>query len=146
MPNFLDSNAETDQRLGEYSARLFRIEAHLRRGEKRAAGAQLDGFIDELARFADDMDFPLETMIVGSQLGFFTGGPLLRGRLPAALVGGLVGWFYGQQSLRLHRMHLEDLFARVGQCAMLLENDGAATPRAPEQPIADAQDPEREPA
>ena len=113
MANFLDTSADVDQRLGEFSARVFRVEAHLRRGERRAARAQLDGFLEEIDAFSREMELPLETIIVGAQLGFFSGGSLLRGRIPGAMIGAAAGWLYGQHSLQNHRLFLEEILTRV---------------------------------
>lgn len=121
MANFLDSTAEIGVRLQEYGGRLQAIEAHLRRGEKRAARARLDGFLEELIDFARDVEVPVETMVVGAQLGFFSGGELLRGRLPCAVIGAAAGWLYGQQVLREHRLALEALAERVAALTILLE-------------------------
>ena len=126
MANFLDTSADTENRLGEYSSRLFRIEAHLRRGEKRAARAQLDGFLDELEVFAGEMELPLETMIVGAQLGFFSGGSLLRGRVPGAILGLAAGWLYGQQTTVHHRIYLDEIVDRVASLyEVLLEAEAS---------------------
>ena len=121
MANFLDSTADIDLRLNEYRSRLARIEAHLRRGEKRAARARLEGFLEELIDFAREIELPLETIVVGSQVGFFTGGEFFRGRLPGAIIGAVAGWLYGQQVLQRHRLMLEVLAENVAALTMLLE-------------------------
>lgn len=132
MANFLDATAEIELRLNDYALRLGRIDAHLRRGEKRAARAQLDGFLEELVEFAREIELPLETIVVGAQLGFFSGGELLRGRLPGAVVGGLAGWLYGQQVMRRHLTALEALAEKVAALTVFLEMDAArSAERAP---------------
>lgn len=115
MANFLNTSADTEQRLGEYAGRLFRVEAHIRKGEMRAARARLDGFVDELDAFAVEMELPLETVVVGAQLGFFSGSPLIRGRLPAALVGATAGWLFGQHVIQRHRIFLDQLVDRTSE-------------------------------
>lgn len=115
MANFLDTSTEREQRLGEYAGRLFRVEAHLRRGERRAARARLDGFLDELDTFAVEMQLPLETIVVGAQLGFFSGAPLIRGRIPAALIGAGAGWLYGQYTVQHHREFLDQIIDRAAE-------------------------------
>lgn len=123
MANFLDTTADIDLAVSEFEARLARIESHLRRGEKRAARARLTGFLEELVEFAHEIELPLETIVVGSQLGFFSGGSVLRGRIPAALIGGVAGWLYGQQVLQRHRLVLESLAERVAALTLFLEAD-----------------------
>ncbi len=114
MANFMKLNARTEQRIGEYATRLLQIEAHLRRGEKRAATARLIGFKDEIAEFMHELEFPLELTVIGSQLGFFSGkGSLVRGRLPAALLGAAAGWFFGQSQTAGHQRYLEEIWQRV---------------------------------
>lgn len=121
MANFLDSTAEVEARIREYAARLHTIEAHVRRGERRAARARLDGFLEELIDFANEVELPVETMIVGAQLGFFSGGELLRGRLPATVIGMAAGWLYGQQTMRRSRLALEEIAEGVAMLMLMLE-------------------------
>ena len=125
MANFLDTTEEVDQRLREYALRLGRIESHLGRGEKRAARAQLTGFLEELVDFSHEIDLPLETIVVGAQLGFFSGGELLRGRIPGVLLGATVGWLYGQQAMRRHRLALEAIAEAVASITIALQLDAA---------------------
>lgn len=113
MGNFIDTAADFEHRLGELSARLFRIESHLRRKEFRAARALVEGMLDEFEQLDRDMQLPLETIVVGAQLGFFSGGSVLRGRIPGTLIGAAAGWLYGQQALQKHRRFMGELFGRV---------------------------------
>jgi hypothetical protein len=114
MANFLKLNARTEQRIGEYATRLLRVEAHVRRGETRAAAARLVGFKEEVVSFMRELEFPLEMTIIGSQLGFFSGkGSFLTGRLPGAIVGGLAGWLFGQSQTAGHHRYLADIYQRV---------------------------------
>jgi hypothetical protein len=114
MSNFLKLTSEIENRLGHYATRLFRIEAHLRQGEIRAARKRLEGFDRELEQFERDLEFPFETTLIGAQLGFFSGkGSLLRGRLPGAAIGAMAGWLYGQSTVCEYRDALEQLKLRV---------------------------------
>jgi hypothetical protein len=116
MSNFLKKQSQVEERLGEYANRILRIEAHLNRGEHRAARARLNGLLDELEDFLDELEFPIETTIIGVQLGFFSGkGSLLRGRLPAAVIGGAAGWLYGQSSAQAYCRRVFELLERVEQ-------------------------------
>lgn len=121
MANFLDVTADIDLRLNEYGARLARIEAHMRRGETRAARARLTGLLQELVDFAREVELPLETVVVGAQLGFFSGGAIFRGRLPGALLGAVTGWLYGQQVLQRHRLMLEAIVEKTMAITLYLE-------------------------
>lgn len=114
MANFLKLTSQIENRLGHYATRLFRIEAHLRQGDTRAARRRLKGFSDELEEFERDLEFPLEMMIVGGQLGFFSGkGSLLRGRIPGAIFGTIAGWFYGQSTACSYGDAIDELRIRV---------------------------------
>ncbi len=125
MANFLESSAHTDRQVTDFAQRLFRIEAHIRRGEKRAAKAQLEGFLLDLAQFTEEIEVPIEAMIIGAQLGFFSGGGV-RGRLPAAVLGAMAGWLYGQQSALSYQRDLEAIVVRVGELAMMIEQPDEA--------------------
>jgi len=114
MANFLKLTSQIENRLGHYTTRLFRIEAHLRQGDERAARRRLEGFSDELEEFEHDIEFPLDMMVVGAQLGFFSGkGSVIRGRIPAAIFGTVAGWFYGQSTSCSYREAIEELRIRV---------------------------------
>ncbi len=142
MANFMKLNARTEQRIGEYATRLLRIEAHLRRGEKRAATARLAGFKDELAAFLHDLEFPMEMTIIGTQLGFFSGkGSLGRGRLPAAILGGIAGWFYGQSQTAGHQRYIEEIYQRVDLLEHALAAEAAAAAAAKETAAAKGEAP-----
>jgi gas vesicle protein len=127
MANFLKLNARTEQRIGEYATRLLRIEAHIRRGEKRAAAARLVGFRQEIAKFMHELEFPLEMTIIGSQLGFFSGkGSFLTGRLPGAIVGAMAGWLFGQSQTSGHHRYLVEIYQRVDMLEQALIADAQA--------------------
>ena len=121
MANFLDSSTDNERRIGEYTTRLFRIESHIRRGERRAARAQLNGMLDELDLLAREMELPLETIVVGAQLGFFSGGSLMRGRVPGAVIGAMAGWLYGQHNQQQFRRLIMELVERVAELYITLE-------------------------
>lgn len=130
MANFLDATAEIELRINDYALRLGRIDAHVRRGERRAATAQLSGFLEELVEFAREIELPLETIVVGSQLGFFSGGELFRGRLPGALLGAAAGWLYGQQVMQRHRIAIQAMAEKVALITVYLEREAVETPAA----------------
>ena len=134
MSNFLKLTSEIENRLGHYANRLFRIEAHLRRGEVRAARKRLEGFDHELEQFERDLEFPFETTLIGAQLGFFSGqGPLLRGRVPGAVFGAMAGWMYGQSTVCEYRDALEQLKLRVHALRdTLLEPEDDDAPSSPD--------------
>lgn len=119
MSNFMTWNNRIEMRLGEYAMRLFQVEAHLRRGERRAALARLRGLAEELEAFGRENDFPAAAVLIGAQLGLMSGGDAwLRGRLPAAVVGAAAGWLAGHSLSNKHRRQLIDMIER----AWLLEH------------------------
>ena len=114
MTNFMKLNARSEMRLGEYAMRLVRIESHIGRGELRAARARIAGLADELEDFRREIDFPVEMVLIGSQLGLLSGkGSLLRGRLPGVILGGVAGWFIGHSLTAQNRRYLDEIVARV---------------------------------
>lgn len=131
MANFLDATAEIEQRIHEYELRLTRIAAHLQRGEKRAARARLSGLLEELVAFSQELELPLETIVVGAQLGFFSGGELFRGRLPGTLIGAAAGWLYGQQVMQRHRIAVEMLAEKVAALTIYLESESDGVEPSP---------------
>ena len=107
MSNFVRIVSEAEARTNEYIARVYRVRQHLDAGERRAALRRLEGLADELVRYRRELEMPMVLMILGSQAGFFSGrGNLVRGRLPAAVVGGALGWLYGQA---MFRRQIDDL-------------------------------------
>ena len=114
MSNFLKLTSQIENRLGHYATRLFRIESHLRQGDTRAARQRLEGFFEELESFENEIEFPFEATVIGSQIGFLSGkGSILRGRLPAALLGGVAGWLFGQSTAHGYRDAIAELKLRV---------------------------------
>lgn len=123
MSKLMKLQSEIEQRLGHYATRLFRIEAHMRQGETRAAERRLEGFARELEQFEKDLHFPAEAVMVGAQLGFFSGkGSLVFGRLPAALVGAVGGWMFGQSTATRYDEAIEELRDRISVLEMKLQD------------------------
>lgn len=130
MPDLQKPIRQMEQRLGDLSREILRIEAHLRRGEARAASARIDGVRDRLQGLRQEVDTPLQLTLVGAQLGLLSGGgSWLRGRLPAALLGGVGGWMYGQSVLLGHHRELDQLADHVDyldeQLSGLQSSEGA---------------------
>ncbi len=126
MANFLKRRGQIEQRLGQYATRLFRVEAHIRQGEVRAARKRLEGLLEDIEQFERDVKFPAELTIVGAQLGFLSGkGHLLRGRLPAALLGATAGWLYGQSTACEYQDAIDEVKSRVEMLGdvLLVEDD-----------------------
>lgn len=118
---------QMEQRLGDVSREILRIEAHLRRGEHRAASARIEGARAQLSSLRKESGAPLQLMVVGSQLGLLSGkGSWLRGRIPAAIVCGVGGWMYGQSILSGHHRELEQLWDHVDYLESHLHSDGAS--------------------
>ena len=110
MPDLQKPIRQLEQRLGDVSREILRIESHLRRGEHRAATARIDGVRQRLNSLREELDTPMQLTVVGFQLGLLSGGgSWLRGRLPAALLGGIGGWMYGQSALLEHHREIEHL-------------------------------------
>jgi hypothetical protein len=132
MSNFLKLTSQIENQLGQFATRLLRIEAHVRQGDLRAATHRLDGFFQELDEFEDDIEFPIELVVVGSQLGFLSGGgSWIRGRIPAALVGGAAGWLFGQSAAHEYRETIQELKLRAQALALQLEEAAASAEAAP---------------
>ncbi len=114
MANFIDLSATQDQRVDYFTARLYRIEVHIRRGEERAARAQLDGLLEELVTFKRDIAFPGEYVIAGANVGLLSGrGSWARGRLPAAVMGAALGWLFGQSSRARQHLFIDELLVET---------------------------------
>ena len=104
---------QMEQRLGDLSREVLRIEAHLRRGEFRAAGARIDGVRGQLISLSGKSETAMQTTMVGAQLGLLSGGNWLRGRLPAAIIGAVGGWMYGQSLLLSQQREVGQLAQHV---------------------------------
>ncbi len=140
MSNFLKLTSQIENQLGQFATRLLRIEAHVRQGDLRAATHRLDGFFQELDEFEDDMEFPIELVVVGSQLGFLSGnGSWVRGRIPAALIGGAAGWLFGQSAAHEYRETIQELKLRAQALALQLEEAATEAEAAPSAGEADQQ-------
>lgn len=105
---------QLQQRMGEASREILRIEAHIRRGEQRAALARINGVRDQLSSLSSDSDTALQLAAVGAQLGLMSGGgSWLRGRIPAALLCGIGGWMYGQSMLMDYHREVTELLKHL---------------------------------
>jgi hypothetical protein len=143
MSNFLKLTSQIENQLGQFATRLLRIEAHVRQGDLRAATHRLDGFFQELDEFEDDMEFPIELVVVGSQLGFLSGnGSWIRGRIPAAMIGGAAGWLFGQSAAHEYRETIQELKLRAQAIALQLEEAAASAEAAPSGSAGGAADQE----
>ena len=127
MTNFLEMTTQHHERVGHYAARLHRVEIHVKRGEKRAARAQLQGMLYELQMAERELELPLEFILAGANLGFFSGkGNLVRGRLVAGLLGASFGWLMGQASVIDIKRDVRELMIwtlRLEEALLLLESD-----------------------
>lgn len=127
MANFFEMTAQHDSRVGHYAARLHRIEIHIKRQERRAARAQIDGMFYELERLIRDLELPAEFIIAGANLGFLSGrGNLLRGRMVATVLGAGVGWLFGQAAVQDLRRDVHDLMhwtLRLEEALRILERE-----------------------
>ena len=122
MANFIKLTAAQNHRVDELSSRLTRIEIHLRRGELRAAHARILGFYEDAEGLLRDLDLPLEFILAGANVGALSGkGSLVRGRLPAALLGAVAGWMVGQASVLKQERFIGELVRRVQEIELLLE-------------------------
>lgn len=109
MPDLQKPMRQSEQRLGEASREILRIEAHLRRGEERAAKARIDGVRAQLKALRSDAETPMRLTLMGLQLGITSGGSWLRGRAPAAILIGAAGWMVGQAMADKHRQEARAL-------------------------------------
>lgn len=114
MPDLQKPIRQMEQRLGQLSREVLRIESHIRRGETRAASARIKGVRDQLRSLRGASDTAVQLAMVGAQLGFLSGsGSVLRGRLPAALLCGLGGWMYGQSTVLDQQREVEEVAAHL---------------------------------
>lgn len=124
MPDLRKPVRQMEQQIGKVSREILRIEAHIRRGEQRAAEARIDGVRDQLGSLVNQSDAPLQMTVLGAQLGLMSGkGSWLRGRLPAALVCGIGGWMYGQSVVLGHRRDVRELAEHLDVLEEQLETD-----------------------
>lgn len=128
MANLIELSDPYEADLDHFSARLYRIKVHKRREELRAARAQLNGLAEELILFLHELELPREYVLVGANVGLFSGkGSWLRGRLPGAAFGAAAGWLVGHAILMRQRRRVRELLEE----AILLENElGLRPPRA----------------
>jgi hypothetical protein len=110
MSNFMKVTEQVENRINHFGNRLLQVQAHLKRGEKRAARAKVEGLHGEITSFRDDITFPVQHTVIGAQVGLLSGkGSILRGRIPGALVGAVAGWMYGQATACQYLDWLDEL-------------------------------------
>ncbi len=126
MSNFINLTSAHRQRIDELASRLIRVESHIRRGEKRAARARLQGFYREAEALLEQLELPYEFVLVGANVGMLSGkGSLLRGRLPAALLGAVAGWMVGQINVMRQEEALGEVITHAQHLQMLLQQADA---------------------
>jgi len=92
MANLRGPLQQLENELGALSRELIRVEAHIRRGEMRAARARLGGLRAQLDMSETSSGAANQITVIAAQLGLMSGGSeWLRGRLPAALLFGVGG-------------------------------------------------------
>ncbi|RVU48717.1 hypothetical protein EA187_04615 [Lujinxingia sediminis] len=132
MPNFQGPLQQLESELGGLSRELIRVEAHMRRGELRAARARLGGLRAQLELSSSNASTANQLAVIGAQVGLMSGGSdWLRGRLPAALICAAGGWLYGQSVLESRRRELRELRAHTEALATELENALSSTGDSP---------------
>ncbi|RDV39243.1 hypothetical protein DV096_01320 [Bradymonadaceae bacterium TMQ3] len=132
MPNFQGPLQQLESELGGLSRELIRVEAHMRRGELRAARARLGGLQAQLELSSSNASTANQLAVIGAQVGLMSGGSdWLRGRLPAALICAAGGWLYGQSVLESRRRELRELRAHTEALATELENALSSTGDSP---------------
>lgn len=124
MSNFLKVTEQVEHRIDHFGNRLLQVQAHLRRGEKRAARAKIEGLHEEIMDFRDDITFPIQHTVIGAQIGLLSGkGSIVRGRLPAALLGAVAGWMYGQGSACQYLDWLDELADQAAELEAMAKAD-----------------------
>ena len=123
MSNFLALSQSQRDLVEDLNTQLIRVQIHIKRQELRAATKRLEIVFQELASLERRASLPTEYMLVGLNIGLLTGGrSILRGRVPAALLGAAAGWCFGQSvahknqrelhTIRDHALFLLDGIAR----------------------------------
>ncbi len=124
MTNFISLSKSYQSRIDELAAQLTRIEIHVRRKEKRAAKARLHLLYQDMENVLNELSFPMDFMLAGANLGLLSGkGSFVRGRLPAALLGGVAGWMMGQASVLKQRQFVEAIFERAMEIHQYIEDE-----------------------
>ncbi len=121
MSNFFEPNTEFEGRISDFLTQLERIDRFVARGEKRASRAQFESLLDQIQEYSNELSIPVDTMVVGAQLGFMSGGKIVRGRLPAAVIGAAFGWLYGQHARGEQRTTLDQLVRRAALTANAID-------------------------
>ncbi|RAL23580.1 hypothetical protein DL240_05320 [Lujinxingia litoralis] len=132
MANLRGPIQQLENELGALSRELVRVEAHIRRGEFRAARARLSGLRTQLELSEDSSGPANQLAVIGAQVGLMSGGSdWLRGRLPAALLCAAGGWLYGQSLLEGRRREMAELRAHVAGLDARVEQEIAASEAPP---------------
>lgn len=126
MPDLQKPIRQNEERLGEVSREILRIESHIRRGEMRAATARIQGARAQLQALQADRETSMQLAIVGAQMGLLSGGDWLRGRLPAALICGIGGWMYGQSLSNSQSEELEEMEAHLDRLQSIASSEGTS--------------------
>lgn len=123
MPNIRGPLQQLESELGGLSREIIRVEAHMRRGEWRAARARLGGLRAQLDMSDANASAANQLTVIGAQIGLMSGGSdWLRGRLPAALLCAAGGWLYGQSMLESQRRELRELRAHAEALTLQVED------------------------
>ena|SRR5690554_2923135 len=124
MANLRGPLQQLENELGALSRELIRVEAHIRRGEMRAARARLGGLRAQLDMSETSSGAANQITVIAAQLGLMSGGSeWLRGRLPAALLFGVGGWLYGQSVIESRRRELRELRTHAEALALQVERE-----------------------
>jgi len=124
MSNFLKVTERVEHRIDHFGNRLLQVQAHLRRGEKRAARAKLEGLQAEIEAFRDEITFPVQHTMIGAQIGLLSGkGSIVRGRVPGAIVGAVAGWMYGQSTACQYLDWLDELADQAAELEAMAHAD-----------------------
>lgn len=124
MVNLRGPLQQLESELGALSRELIRVEAHMRRGEMRAARARLGGLRAQLDMSGTNSGAANQLTLIAAQVGLMSGGSeWLRGRLPAALLCAAGGWLFGQSILESRRRELRELRAHADALAVQVESE-----------------------
>lgn len=124
MANLRGPLQQLENELGALSRELIRVEAHIRRGEMRAARARLGGLRAQLDMSETNSGAANQITVIAAQLGLMSGGSeWLRGRLPAALLFGVGGWLYGQSIIESRRRELRELRTHAEALTLQVERE-----------------------
>ena len=134
MPDLQANSRQLDEQIGAIAQELLRIEAHLRRGESRAASARIGGARQQLSALRSDASAVFQSMLGGARLGLMAGTPRwLRGRLPATVIGAIGGWMYGQSVQLEHQRTFDQLDEHIDflEEQLVADDEPSETPDEP---------------